>query len=233
MVAYTTTPVDVEAGPEAKTVVLVEKKSPAEWIWKVCAVLVVVALCLAGVLLFAWYWNTRPERMVRSISSFRVWWKVFQNLCVCLYMYLRILFSSMQTQVGQPEALKAKNTGEKPGDYTHGCLWEVLRATFESLWIIWDKLTFFFLPSEPHSTIKWISSKAKAAIHLEGESPLTLIWSSANNRLIISAFKGAFLSFSSPSVVLVALFFLETKSTIRKSHKSFISFSQYFILLSK
>ncbi|XP_063342159.1 tumor necrosis factor b (TNF superfamily, member 2) [Pelmatolapia mariae] len=102
MVAYTTTPVDVEAGPEAKTVVLVEKKSPAEWIWKVCAVLVVVALCLAGVLLFAWYWNTRPERM---------------------------------TQLGQPEALKAKNTGDK---------------------------------TEPHSTLKRISSKAKAAIHLEG-----------------------------------------------------------------
>uniref|UniRef100_A0A3Q0T813 Lymphotoxin-alpha n=1 Tax=Amphilophus citrinellus TaxID=61819 RepID=A0A3Q0T813_AMPCI len=102
MVAYTTTPVDVEAGAEAKTVVLVEKRSPAEWIWKGCSVLFIVGLCLGGVLLFACYWNRRPD---------------------------------MMTQSGQTEAPKEKNTAD---------------------------------PTDPHHTLRWISSKAKAAIHLEG-----------------------------------------------------------------
>lgn len=71
MVAYTTTAGDVEAGAEAKTVVLVEKNSPAEWMWKVCSVLVAVALCLGGVLLFACYWSSRPGMMVRSMRPLR------------------------------------------------------------------------------------------------------------------------------------------------------------------
>ncbi|XP_041797645.1 tumor necrosis factor b (TNF superfamily, member 2) [Chelmon rostratus] len=101
MVAYTSTPSDVEMGLEERTVVLVEKKSSTGWIWKVSVALLLVALCFGGVLLFAWYWNGQPE-MTRS---------------------------------GQTEALIEKNTAEK---------------------------------TDPHYTLRRISSKAKAAIHLEG-----------------------------------------------------------------
>nr|AEM59514.1 tumor necrosis factor alpha [Etroplus suratensis] len=101
MVAYTTTPVDVEVGMEERTVVLVEKKSSAGWIWKMFGVLFIVALCFGGVLLFACYWNKRPE----------------------------------MTQPGQTEASKEKSAADK---------------------------------TDPHSTLRRISSKAKAAIHLEG-----------------------------------------------------------------
>lgn len=66
MVAYTTTPGDMEMGLEDKTVVFVEKKSSTSSVWKVMGVLFLVALCLGGVLLFAWYWDGRPESMVRS-----------------------------------------------------------------------------------------------------------------------------------------------------------------------
>nr|AAR02413.2 tumor necrosis factor alpha [Lateolabrax japonicus] len=85
-----------------RTVVLVQKKSSTGWIWKVFGVLLVMALCLGGVLLFAWNWNGWPETM---------------------------------TQSGQTEALIRKDTAEK---------------------------------TDPHVTLKRISSKAKAAIHLEG-----------------------------------------------------------------
>ncbi|XP_070822352.1 tumor necrosis factor b (TNF superfamily, member 2) [Chaetodon trifascialis] len=101
MVAYTTAPSDMEMGLEERTVVLVEKKSSTGWIWKVSGVLLLVALCFGGVLLFAWYWNGRPE----------------------------------MAQSGQTEALIEKNTAEK---------------------------------TDPHYTLRRISSKAKAAIHLEG-----------------------------------------------------------------
>lgn len=70
MVAYTTAPGDVEIGLEEKTVVFVEKKSSTGWMWKMSGALLVVALCLGGVLLFAWYWNGRPELMVRRSSVF-------------------------------------------------------------------------------------------------------------------------------------------------------------------
>lgn len=99
MVAYTAAPADVEMGPEEKTVVLVENKSSTRWMW---TVLLVVALCFAGVLLFAWYWSGRPEMMMHS---------------------------------NQTEAQTEKYAAEK---------------------------------TEPHYPLKRISSKAKAAIHLEG-----------------------------------------------------------------
>ncbi|XP_031723303.1 tumor necrosis factor b (TNF superfamily, member 2) [Anarrhichthys ocellatus] len=102
MVAYTTAPGDMEMGLEERMVVLVEKKSSTGQIWKVSLALLVVALCLGGVLLLAWYWSGRPELM---------------------------------TQSGHTEALIKKDTAEK---------------------------------TDPHSTLRKISSKAKAAIHLEG-----------------------------------------------------------------
>nr|ACQ99509.1 tumor necrosis factor-alpha [Latris lineata] len=102
MVAYTTAQGDVEMGLEERTVVLVEKKSSAGRIWKASGALLAVALCIGGVLLFAWCWSGRPE---------------------------------MTTQSGQTEALIKKDTAEK---------------------------------TDPHSTLRRISSKAKAAIHLEG-----------------------------------------------------------------
>ncbi|XP_039973827.1 tumor necrosis factor b (TNF superfamily, member 2) [Xiphias gladius] len=57
MVEYTSAPGDVEMGLEEKMVVLVEKKSSTEWIWKMFGALLLVALCFGGVLLFAWHWN--------------------------------------------------------------------------------------------------------------------------------------------------------------------------------
>lgn len=89
MVEYTTAPVDVEMGVDGRTMVLVEKKSSTEWIWKVCVALLVVALCLGGLVLFAFYWNG-PEMMVRSsVSEFVK--KTFKTLaiirkCLCLYL---------------------------------------------------------------------------------------------------------------------------------------------------
>ncbi|XP_042346062.1 tumor necrosis factor b (TNF superfamily, member 2) [Plectropomus leopardus] len=64
MVAYATAPGDVEMGPEERTVVLVEKKSPLGWILKVSVALLVAALYFVGVLLFAWNW--RPDMMTNS-----------------------------------------------------------------------------------------------------------------------------------------------------------------------
>ncbi|XP_032375498.1 tumor necrosis factor b (TNF superfamily, member 2) [Etheostoma spectabile] len=101
MVAYTTTPSDVEMGQEEKTMVLVEKKSSTGWIWTMSVALLTVALCLGGIQLFALYWSRKPESM---------------------------------TQPGQTETLVKKDTVEK----------------------------------DPHYTLSRISSKAKAAIHLEG-----------------------------------------------------------------
>ncbi|KAG8009849.1 Tumor necrosis factor [Nibea albiflora] len=66
MVAYTTAPSDLEMGLEERTVVVVEKKSSTDWIWKVTGALLVVALCFGGVLLFAWYWNGKPELLTQS-----------------------------------------------------------------------------------------------------------------------------------------------------------------------
>ncbi|XP_054637594.1 tumor necrosis factor b (TNF superfamily, member 2) [Dunckerocampus dactyliophorus] len=101
MVMYTSPPADPEAGLEEKTVVVVEKRSFAGWMWKLSAGLLVAALCLGLVLLFAWYWHGRSEPM---------------------------------TPAGPTQALV-----EDPEDKT-----------------------------DPHDTLLRISSKAKAAIHLEG-----------------------------------------------------------------
>nr|AIC33819.1 tumor necrosis factor-alpha [Lutjanus sanguineus] len=102
MVAYTTAPGDVEMGVEERTVVLVEKKSSTQRMWKVSVALLFVALCVGGVLLFAWYWTKRPE---------------------------------MRTQSGQTGAHTGMEATEK---------------------------------ADPHNMLRRISSKAKAAIHLEG-----------------------------------------------------------------
>lgn len=73
MVDYTATASDVEMALEDRTVILVEKKSSTERIWKVLGVLLILVLCLGGTLLFIWYWNG-SETMVRrsSISEFDV-----------------------------------------------------------------------------------------------------------------------------------------------------------------
>ncbi|XP_051922352.1 tumor necrosis factor b (TNF superfamily, member 2) [Hippocampus zosterae] len=106
MVVYTPTPADLEAAvglkeEEKKTVVVVEKRSHTAWMWKVSAGLLVAALCLGLVLLFAWYWHGRAESTTPS--------------------------------AGPTQALVADDDN-----------------------------------SDPHNTLKRISSKAKAAIHLEG-----------------------------------------------------------------
>lgn len=68
MMEYTTAPSDVEMGLEERTVVFVEKKSSSGRIWKLSGALLFLALCFGGVLLFVWYWNGRPEMLVRSKS---------------------------------------------------------------------------------------------------------------------------------------------------------------------
>uniref|UniRef100_A0A667WQZ7 Tumor necrosis factor n=1 Tax=Myripristis murdjan TaxID=586833 RepID=A0A667WQZ7_9TELE len=100
MASYTMAPGTVEAGLGERTVVVVEKIASSRWRWRVCSVVFIVSLCVAGALLFAWYWSGRPERMMQS---------------------------------GQKEALIEKETS---------------KAT------------------DPHNTLRQISSKAKAAIHL-------------------------------------------------------------------
>lgn len=70
MVAYTPTPADLEAAvglkeEEKETVVVVERRSYTAWMWKVSAGLLVAALCLGLVLLFAWYWHGGAESTVR------------------------------------------------------------------------------------------------------------------------------------------------------------------------
>ncbi|KAM3614834.1 uncharacterized protein V6R79_019643 [Siganus canaliculatus] len=102
MVEYTTAAGDVEMGLEERTVVLVEKKSSTEWIWKGFVALLLLLLCFGGVLLLTWYWDGRPE---------------------------------MLAEAGQAEALTDKDTAEK---------------------------------TDPHTKLRrTLSSKAKAAIHLE------------------------------------------------------------------
>ncbi|XP_069031418.1 tumor necrosis factor b (TNF superfamily, member 2) [Embiotoca jacksoni] len=102
MVAYTGAPGDVEVGAEGGTVVLVQKKPSGGWMWKTCGSLLLVALCVGGVLLFAVKWSERPEAT---------------------------------TQAGETEALTENDAAEK---------------------------------ADPHDTLRRISSRAKAAIHLEG-----------------------------------------------------------------
>lgn len=65
MVNYTTAARDVETGLGKETVVLVEKKSSTGWIGKLFLAMLLVVVCCAGALLFAWYWNGRQEMQVR------------------------------------------------------------------------------------------------------------------------------------------------------------------------
>ncbi|XP_028254738.1 tumor necrosis factor b (TNF superfamily, member 2) [Parambassis ranga] len=102
MAAYTSTAGDLEAGVEERTVVVVERRVSAAWMWKVSGALLTAALCFGGVLLCAWLWSGSPEQT---------------------------------TPPGQTEALIRKDAAER---------------------------------TDPHMTLRQISSKAKAAIHLEG-----------------------------------------------------------------
>ncbi|KAM9852748.1 tumor necrosis factor b (TNF superfamily, member 2) [Aulostomus maculatus] len=113
MVEYTHAPGDVELGIQERPVVLVEKKSSTDWMWKLFAAFFIMALCVGGVYL-AWKWNGRPE---------------------------------MMTQSGQTEALIEQESTDE---------------------------------TDPHRMLKRISSKAKAAIHLEGSYDDT---ESSNNQL--------------------------------------------------
>nr|XP_057909833.1 tumor necrosis factor b (TNF superfamily, member 2) [Doryrhamphus excisus] len=101
MMMYTSAPADPEAPLEEKRVVVVERRSLAGWMWKLSAGLLVAALCLGLVLLFAWYWQGRSEPMMSAGPT--------------------------QALVQDPEN-----------------------------------------DTDPHDTLLRISSKAKAAIHLEG-----------------------------------------------------------------
>lgn len=63
MVEYTRASRDVEMGLEQRTVVLVEKKSSTGRMWKTTLALLSVALCFGGILLFAWYWNGKSDKV--------------------------------------------------------------------------------------------------------------------------------------------------------------------------
>lgn len=65
MVEYTTSLNNMEMGLDHRRVVLVEKKSSSDRMWKLIGALFFLALCFAGVLLFVWYLNGRPEAQVR------------------------------------------------------------------------------------------------------------------------------------------------------------------------
>ncbi|XP_034030090.1 tumor necrosis factor b (TNF superfamily, member 2) [Thalassophryne amazonica] len=106
MVAYTTTPCDVEVGTEERTVVLVEQKSSSARICKMWVALLVVALCLGVIVVCVWYWSIRPAATVQSNQT------------------------EKQTEVAA-SAAAPKTT-------------------------------------DPHDTLRRISSNAKVAIHLEG-----------------------------------------------------------------
>lgn len=73
MVEYTTSLSSAEMGLDHRRVVLVEKKSSSGRMWKLIGALFFLALCFAGVLLFVWYLNGRPEGLVRR--------RHFKNLC--------------------------------------------------------------------------------------------------------------------------------------------------------
>ncbi|XP_040022450.1 tumor necrosis factor b (TNF superfamily, member 2) isoform X1 [Gasterosteus aculeatus] len=104
MVSHTTAPGDVERGLDERMVVLVEKKPSAGRLCKMSVAILVVALCLGGILLLAWFWPGLKKQ-------------------------------SGQTESGQTEAMLQTKSAEK---------------------------------TDHHSTLRQISSKAKAAIHLEG-----------------------------------------------------------------
>ncbi|XP_027865182.1 tumor necrosis factor b (TNF superfamily, member 2) [Xiphophorus couchianus] len=102
MTGYKITAGDVEAGPQDRMEVLVQKKSSTGCLWKVLAVLLLMALCLGGARLYVWY------QLERSQST---------------------------TQAGHTAAPIRMDSDETTG---------------------------------AHSTLKEMSKKAKAAIHLEG-----------------------------------------------------------------
>lgn len=65
MTGYKITAGDVEAGPQDRMEVLVQKKSSTGCLWKVLAVLLLLALCLGGARLYVWYQLERSQSTVR------------------------------------------------------------------------------------------------------------------------------------------------------------------------
>lgn len=65
MVEYTTSLSNAEMGLDNRRVVLVERRSSSERMWKVIGALFILALCFAGILLFVWYLNGKQEVLVR------------------------------------------------------------------------------------------------------------------------------------------------------------------------
>ncbi|XP_038161059.1 tumor necrosis factor b (TNF superfamily, member 2) [Cyprinodon tularosa] len=55
MTGYKITAGDVEAGPQGRMEVLVEKKPSTGWMWKVFGVLLLLALSIGGARLYVWY----------------------------------------------------------------------------------------------------------------------------------------------------------------------------------
>lgn len=102
-------------------------------------------------------------------------------------------FPSTQTQSGQTEALIEKDTSEKTGDYMHECS---STKTQRYVWVFVDCLR------RAHICLPLLRSPLHAESHQQqsqGSHPLrrwviqlTLIWPSANNGLMNSAFKVAF-----------------------------------------
>lgn len=115
MVEYTTSLSNAEMGLDHRRVVLVEKKSSSGRMWKLIGALFFLALCFAGVLLFVWYLNGRPEGLVRR--------KHFKNLCTYVRdvdaSLTRSFSSSPQPRSGQIEALIDRHSSETEGDYMH------------------------------------------------------------------------------------------------------------------
>lgn len=69
MTKFATTARDVETGLGRESVVLVEKKPSGGWMGKLLLAMLLVLVCAAGALLFAWFWNGRQQAQVRRWFS--------------------------------------------------------------------------------------------------------------------------------------------------------------------
>lgn len=111
MKGYRITEGDVEAGPQERMEVLVEKKSSSTgWMWKVLGLLLLMALSIGGARLYIWYQLERSEPTVRIIFCITE----FNLKCVLFRVHLFNVY-----RLSPPDALRTDsgaNHAEPRGD---------------------------------------------------------------------------------------------------------------------
>lgn len=166
-------------GLEARTVVLVEKKSATGWMWKVIRALIIMALCSGGVLLFAWHWNGSEMRVRRSSLSPKFDEKYFKDRKSSVFVVSLISLFSPPCRRSQAKqrpwswrTLLRKQVIMCIAAYLKNVSGGLVRYIWVYVGVFWRQAHICppLLSSDPHSTLRQISSNAKAAIHLEGES---------------------------------------------------------------